>query len=616
MAAARLATAVAVVQPAADTREPRVVAHAALDAVPPAANSAASAQVAAHAARAPPSFPLANFCFPEHSAWCRVEALERAAPSYYTFALTDGDGRRSYGHCCRFLPGGTGPRFPACLCILSAHDWPALFHDLLSVLAVKAGAALVAGQELLCAGCPLIATLNELCALQLPPGVELARIATGPVDADDGAAAQLLSRLQPAAVCALLAALLHERRVIVTGARLADCSAGVHACAALLAPLRWQHVFLPILPASLLEYVSAPMPFIVGLAAPLLQQVTRLRLPVDKLVVLNCDSGIVEGADDDAAELPGVTKLQASLAAATSGALAAAALQSYVMHCLGSFEAHIHALPPAGASALPAGALRAGGAWFDHAAFVASARSRPVARFRGVLRQSQLFEALVTERMAAFAAGELLARDSSDFVASNGVAGMFAQARAGYRPLREADAENGSEQRSAASGRNWLPQRRPLGSANSIIASGSQTEPQDKCKLSTAEAALAASDHRALIEAAVHCWQRHVSIPLRETMLAPAAMLEAPAESQRIGAADDDMPTSLSGARSLIRDLRQEVAALRLERYARLNLCACTRSVRCCPTCAPCQHAGTSRAQPRPFKVPRRPLPSRRCVPS
>jgi DENN domain-containing protein 5 len=36
---------------------------------------------------------------------------------------------------------------------------------------------------------------------------------------------------------------------------------------ALIFPFRWQHVYVPILPASMLHFLDAPVPFIMGLQA-------------------------------------------------------------------------------------------------------------------------------------------------------------------------------------------------------------------------------------------------------------------------------------------------------------------------------------------------------------
>ncbi len=64
----------------------------------------------------------------------------------------------------------------------------------------------------------------------------------------------------------LLRCLLAEQRIIVTGSHLTLISATTHALIALLYPLRWCHVFVPILPLrrNFMDIVESPVPFLVG----------------------------------------------------------------------------------------------------------------------------------------------------------------------------------------------------------------------------------------------------------------------------------------------------------------------------------------------------------------
>lgn len=63
----------------------------------------------------------------------------------------------------------------------------------------------------------------------------------------------------------LLSALLLERRVIFVSRslqRLSDCC---NAALAMIYPLDWQHVFIPILPRKLIDFVCSPTPYLVGI---------------------------------------------------------------------------------------------------------------------------------------------------------------------------------------------------------------------------------------------------------------------------------------------------------------------------------------------------------------
>lgn len=94
-----------------------------------------------------------------------------------------------------------------------------------------------------------------------------------PPDVGGGAAtagvalAPLLWYLTPRLAVSLLGALLLERRIVLVSADLGRLSAAVTAAAALLFPFRWQHIFLPIVPASLIVSMLVGMrwiPFMSG----------------------------------------------------------------------------------------------------------------------------------------------------------------------------------------------------------------------------------------------------------------------------------------------------------------------------------------------------------------
>ena len=49
----------------------------------------------------------------------------------------------------------------------------------------------------------------------------------------------------------------------------------MHSCLALLYPFKWQQIYAPMLPQTLLDYVTAPMPFVVGVHTSLFAQMTQ-----------------------------------------------------------------------------------------------------------------------------------------------------------------------------------------------------------------------------------------------------------------------------------------------------------------------------------------------------
>ena len=67
----------------------------------------------------------------------------------------------------------------------------------------------------------------------------------------------------------IFASMLFERRIIVKSERLSRLSACVQAANSMIYPMTWQHIFIPVLPEHLKEYLLAPMPFLIGVASSL-----------------------------------------------------------------------------------------------------------------------------------------------------------------------------------------------------------------------------------------------------------------------------------------------------------------------------------------------------------
>ncbi|KAM6169075.1 DENN domain-containing protein 1C [Erethizon dorsatum] len=257
-----------------------------------------------------------KFCFPFD--------VEREPPSpavqHFTFALTDLAGNRRFGFC-RLRAGAW-----SCLCILSHLPWFEVFYKLLNTVGdLLAQDQVSEAEELL---------LNLL--QQAPPGPQ----ATPRLELGSGVAissghrtpppAPGKSRLLPCFVApdsgclpsipenrnltelvvavmhenlvGLFAALLAERRVLLTASKLSTLTSCVHASCALLYPMRWEHVLIPTLPPHLLDYCCAPMPYLIGVHASLAERVRDKAL--EDVVVLNVDSNTLETPFDDVRALP------------------------------------------------------------------------------------------------------------------------------------------------------------------------------------------------------------------------------------------------------------------------------------------------------------------------
>ncbi|XP_076375421.1 DENN domain-containing protein 1A isoform X8 [Megalopta genalis] len=100
----------------------------------------------------------------------------------------------------------------------------------------------------------------------------------------------------------VFASMLYERRIIFTSKRLSRLSACVQACNALIYPMIWQHIYIPVLPLSLIDYLLAPMPFLIGVPSPTLQRVRKSDL--GEVVILDADNNIIESPFEDLESLP------------------------------------------------------------------------------------------------------------------------------------------------------------------------------------------------------------------------------------------------------------------------------------------------------------------------
>uniref|UniRef100_A0A3Q3W9Y4 UDENN domain-containing protein n=1 Tax=Mola mola TaxID=94237 RepID=A0A3Q3W9Y4_MOLML len=110
----------------------------------------------------------------------------------------------------------------------------------------------------------------------------------------------------------LYASMLYERRILICCSKLSTLTACVHGSAAMLCPMHWQHVYIPVLPQHLLDY-CAPMPYLIGVHSSLMEKVRRLTL--DDVVVLNVDTNTLETPYNDLQSLPNdvVSSLKSSL---------------------------------------------------------------------------------------------------------------------------------------------------------------------------------------------------------------------------------------------------------------------------------------------------------------
>ncbi|XP_058393921.1 DENN domain-containing protein 1C [Diceros bicornis minor] len=258
-----------------------------------------------------------KFCFPFD--------VEREPPSlavqHFTFALTDLTGTRRFGFC-RLRAGAH-----SCLCILSHLPWFEVFYKLLNTVGdllaqdqvseaeqlllnlqkqplpgARASVGLELGGEVTISGAhgipppPAPGNTKPLSCFVVPDSGRLPSIP------ENRNLTELVVAVTDENIVGLFAALLAERRVLLTSSKLSTLTSCVHASCALLYPMHWEHVLIPTLPPHLLDYCCAPMPYLIGVHASLAERVREKAL--EDVVMMNVDSNTLETPFDDVQALP------------------------------------------------------------------------------------------------------------------------------------------------------------------------------------------------------------------------------------------------------------------------------------------------------------------------
>ncbi|KAG7280811.1 hypothetical protein CRUP_035476 [Coryphaenoides rupestris] len=194
-----------------------------------------------------------RFCFP-----FSIDSLTvNHVGQNFTFVLTDIESKQRFGFC-RLSSGAH-----SCYCILSYLPWFEVFYKLLNILAdytVK----------------------SQHSYFTVPDKRELPSIPENRNLTEYFVAVDVNNMLH------LYASMLYERRILVCSSKLSTLTACIHGSAAMLYPMYWQHVYIPVLPQHLLDYCCAPMPYLIGVHTSLMEKVRGMAL--DDVVVLNVSS--------------------------------------------------------------------------------------------------------------------------------------------------------------------------------------------------------------------------------------------------------------------------------------------------------------------------------------
>ncbi|CAH2103994.1 unnamed protein product [Euphydryas editha] len=236
---------------------------------------------------------LPKFTFP-----CQ---LENTFVQHYSFVLTSVDSK--YTFCfCRY-----DPKANTALVLLSHLPWHDIFYKLLNCIA-----NLLNSNER-----GELTSFLEACRIRPPmPGHTLKVTYNAghsvfscqcpdnrlPSIPDNCNLTEYFSAMDTKCMAGLWAALLHERRIAIVASKPSRLSACVQAANATLFPMSWQHIFIPILPKHLVDYLLAPMPFLIGVPRSVMETVRMSE--IGDVVVLDVDANELRSPFQDLDSLP------------------------------------------------------------------------------------------------------------------------------------------------------------------------------------------------------------------------------------------------------------------------------------------------------------------------
>ncbi|XP_040492346.1 DENN domain-containing protein 1B isoform X2 [Ursus americanus] len=235
-----------------------------------------------------------KFCFPFD-----IERVsQNQVGQHFTFVLTDIESKQRFGFC-RLTSGGR-----ICLCILSYLPWFEVYYKLLNTLADYLAKELEND---------LNETLKSLYSHPVPKANTpvslsvhsyfIAPDVTGlPTIPESRNLTEYFVAVDVNNMLQLYASMLHERRIIITSSKLSTLTACLHGSVALLYPMYWQHIYIPVLPPHLLDYCCAPMPYLIGIHSSLIERVKNKSL--EDVVMLNVDTNTLESPFNDLNSLP------------------------------------------------------------------------------------------------------------------------------------------------------------------------------------------------------------------------------------------------------------------------------------------------------------------------
>ncbi|XP_062512817.1 DENN domain-containing protein 2D-like isoform X2 [Corticium candelabrum] len=337
------------------------------------------------------------FCFPDLDQWKPVTSYKSET---YSFVLTDIEGEKRFGYCRRLLPSGSGPRLPEVYCIISPHGCFELYSKILDAVEQRrshsASAVFTFLQAVIANPFPSPGRAVKVKALTFGSGTDEMEelVLRRPLDSDRLEHVKfetLFTKLGVARVLSLFAAMLMERHIIFSASKLSTLSECVHAAAALLYPFSWQHVYIPVLPNSLMDFCCAPSPYIMGVLSSSLGMLEMDMVEADVLIV-DFDKGkFVKQVGDEDDILPPKLRSALTMAIDSSSQFAGSdvIVEAFVRFFVETIG-HYHQYLASNESEE-----------FRMDAFVKAPKSKGIKKFLSYFKNTQMLQTFVDQRIDA-----------------------------------------------------------------------------------------------------------------------------------------------------------------------------------------------------------------------
>lgn len=241
---------------------------------------------------------VTQFSFP-----CGLDDDDVEAVQLFSFVLTDQKSQYTYAFCRHT------PRNNTCLCILSGLPWASTFYTILNHITTVMNTKDTSDLEsiLTCAYHTPIPRPGGQLRIESTLGQNKLELTVPdcsrlPTLREDKYMLEFYNAIPEKQMISLYASLLKERRIIFTGRKLSQLSSCIFAAATLLYPMYWQNLFIPVLPADLIDMLMAPMPYLVGV--PKKTFLKTKQSDIGEIVVVDIDSQVLQTSHNDLSDLP------------------------------------------------------------------------------------------------------------------------------------------------------------------------------------------------------------------------------------------------------------------------------------------------------------------------